>query len=244
MVKSNRFLIVLFSFVFLFTSADIQRLNAQDRDAEDQADRAREAATVLTEVMGIPEKGIPDALMERAQGIAVIPHVVKGALGIGGRYGKGLMSTRLDNGQWSAPTFVNISGGSFGLQIGVEASDLVLVFTDRKGVDAILKGKVKLGADASVAAGPVGRRAEVGTDVLLRSGVFSYSRSKGLFAGLALDGAVIEIDDSANAKVYGKGVTTDEILRGSVKPNAVVMPFMDAVQKHTGAKPASKPTQQ
>ena len=243
MLKSNRFLIVLLSFVFLISSAGLQ---AQDKDTDDQADRAKEAGKVLTEIMGIPEKGIPDELMEKAEGIAVIPHVVKGAFGIGGRYGKGLMTKRMDNGQWTAPTYVNIGGGSFGLQLGVEASDLVLVFTDSKGVDAILKGKVKLGADASVAAGPVGRSAEVGTDVLLKSGVLSYSRSKGLFAGVALDGAVIEIDDSANTKIYGKGVTGQDVLSGRVKSNAVVMPFLDAVQKYTrrGAKPAAKPSQQ
>ena len=121
MLKSNRFLIVLLSFVFLISSAGLQ---AQDKDTDDQADRAKEAGKVLTEIMGIPEKGIPDELMERAEGIAVIPHVVKGAFGIGGRYGKGLMTKRMDNGQWTAPTYVNIGGGSFGLQLGVEASDL------------------------------------------------------------------------------------------------------------------------
>lgn len=250
MISRNRYLIVFLTFVFLLGSVSTKALFAQNKDsaarqttsatipkgADDQAERAREAAEVLTEIMGIEEKGIPDELMSKAQGIAVIPHVVKGAFGLGGQYGKGLMSKRLPNGQWSAPSFINIGGGSFGLQLGVQATDLVLVFTDSKGIDGLLKGKVKLGADASVAAGPVGRNAEAGTDVLLRSGIFSYSRSKGLFAGVSLDGSVVEIDDSANGKVYGESVTTKGILNGDVRPNAVVTPFLATLQKITGPR--------
>src|SRR5262249_37422139 len=163
-----------------------------------EAERANEAVNVLSEIMNIPENSIPEELMARAHGIAVIPHVVKGAFGIGGQWGKGLMSQRREDGRWSSPAYIEIGGGSFGLQIGVQASDMVLVFTDEGGLKGILKGKLKLGADASATAGPVGRKAEVGTDVLLRSAVFAYSRSKGLFAGISLDGSVIGIDDSAN----------------------------------------------
>jgi lipid-binding SYLF domain-containing protein len=166
-----------------------------------EVDRAAEAANVLDEIMNIPENAVPEQLMARAHGIAVIPHVVKGAFGIGGQWGKGLMSQRSENGSWSQPAYIEIGGGSFGLQIGVQASDIVLVFTDESGLKGLLKGKVKLGADASATAGPVGRKAEVGTDVLLRSGVFAYSRSKGLFAGISLDGSVVSIDDDANLKV-------------------------------------------
>src|SRR4030095_10188207 len=146
---------------------------------------------------------VPEHLMSGTHGIAVIPHVVKGAFGIGGQWGKGLMSQRREDGGWSPPAYIEIGGGSFGLQIGVQASDIVLVFTDEDGLKGILKGKLKLGADASATAGPVGRKAEVGTDVLLRSAVFAYSRSKGLFAGISLDGSVISLDDSANRKIYG-----------------------------------------
>jgi len=202
--------------------------------ASDESERAMNATEVLSEVMGIPEKGIPDELMEHAVAVAVIPHVVKGAFGIGGRYGKGLVSHRGTDGRWSAPSFINIGGGSFGLQLGVEAADLVLVFTSNDGFKGLLEGKVKLGADASVAAGPVGRRAEVGTDVLLKSAVYSYSRSKGLFAGVALDGAAVTIDDSANHKVYGKGVSGQDILiRNNVKMNPVVAPFVQALEKYS-----------
>jgi lipid-binding SYLF domain-containing protein len=204
---------------------------AQNKQSS-ESERAAEAANVLTEIMNIPENSIPEELMARAHGIAVIPHVVKGAFGLGGQWGKGLISQRHEDGRWSAPAFIEISGGSFGLQIGVQASDIVLVFTDEDGIKGLLKGKVKLGGDASATAGPVGRKAEVGTDVLLKSGIFAYSRSKGLFAGISLDGSVVAIDDSANKKAYGKALTGEQILLGNeVKANATVAPFAAAVQK-------------
>jgi lipid-binding SYLF domain-containing protein len=210
-----------------------------------EADRVAEAAGVLTEIMSIPENSIPEELMARAHGIAVIPHVVKGAFGIGGQWGKGLMSQRHEDGGWSPPAYIEIGGGSFGLQIGVQASDIVLVFTDEDGLKGLLKGKLKLGADASATAGPVGRNAEVGTDILLRSAVFAYSRSKGLFAGISLDGSVVSIDDSANAKIYGKNVTGEQILLGKgVQTNATVEPLLKSIQKvsppHVHVKKATK----
>jgi lipid-binding SYLF domain-containing protein len=204
----------------------------QSNKQSTEAERAAEAVSVLNEVMSIPENSIPEELMARAHGIAVVPHVVKGAFGIGGQWGKGLMSQRDEDGSWSSPAFIEIGGGSFGLQIGVQASDIVLVFTDQAGLKGILKGKLKLGADASATAGPVGRKAEIGTDVLLRSAVFAYSRSKGLFAGISLDGSVISIDDSANRKIYGKDVTGEEILLGKgVRANNTVEPFVAELQK-------------
>jgi lipid-binding SYLF domain-containing protein len=202
-----------------------------DKD-DDQAERALKAAEVLNEIMATPDKGVPDYLLERAKAIAVIPHVVKGALGVGGRFGKGLIISRKGKG-WGTPSYMDLSGGSFGLQIGVSASDVILIFTDEAGVKSLLEGKLKLGADAAVVAGPVGRSAEAGTDIQLKSGIYSYSRSKGLFAGIALDGAVLTINDSANHKVYGKNVSGHDILlAGTVAPNATVMPFVRAVQKN------------
>src|SRR5215467_10148280 len=193
----------------------------QSNEHSTEAERAVDAVNVLTEIMKIPENSIPEELMARAHGIAVIPHVVKGAFGVGGQWGKGLMSQRREDGSWSAPSYIEIGGGSFGLQIGVQASDIVLVFTEEDGLKGILKGKVKLGADASATAGPVGRDAEIGTDLLLKSAVFAYSRSKGLFAGISLDGSLIGIDDSANRKIYGKPVTGKEILlEGAVSANS------------------------
>jgi len=202
--------------------------------ASDYSERATKAANVLTEVMQIPDNGIPDELMEHAVAVAVIPHMVKGAFGLGGNYGKGLVSHRGADGKWSTPSFIEIGGGSFGLQLGVQATDLVLVFTSDDGFKGLLDGKVKLGADAAVAAGPVGRKAEVGTDVLLKSPVFSYSRSKGLFAGISLEGAAVTIDDSANKKVYGKAVTGKDILMGNeVRMNNDVAPFVRALEMHS-----------
>ena len=218
--------------VFLFVMASLTPMSLRAEDS-DEAERAMKAAEVLKEVMQIPESGIPDGLMERAVAVAVIPHVVKGAFGLGGRYGKGLVSHRV-NGKWSAPSYISIGGGSFGLQLGVEATDLVLVFTSNDGFKGLLDGKVKLGADAAVAAGPVGRKAEVGTDILLKSAVYSYSRSKGLFAGIALDGAVVTIDDSANKKIYGKDVTGHDILlRNRVRMNNAVTPFVRALEMYS-----------
>jgi lipid-binding SYLF domain-containing protein len=215
-------------------------LSAQTRAAKqsDEAARAENAANVLSEIMEAPDQAIPEALLKKAYGIAVIPHVVKGALGIGGRYGKGLVAQRNADGGWGTPLFIEIGGGSFGLQLGVEATDVVMVFTNRDGIKPLLKGKLKIGADASAAAGPVGRKAEVGTDILLRSAIYSYSRSKGLFAGIALDGAVIQLDDEANKSVYGKtSVAADlSVRKVSGAAMGVVQPFLRALQKHAPAE--------
>src|SRR5215472_7071628 len=212
--------------VFALTSP----VAAQRPKQSAEVDRAAQATNVLNEVMSIPENSIPEELMARAHGIAVIPHVVKGAFGIGGQWGKGLMSQRSESGRWSQPAFVEIGGGSFGLQIGVQASDVVLVFTDESGVKGLLKGKVKLGADASATAGPVGRKAEVGTDILLKSGIFAYSRSRGLFVGISLDGSVVGIDGEADLKAYGKDLTAEQILlTHGVKSNSTVAPFLQTL---------------
>jgi len=200
------------------------------KNVADQYDRAQDAAEILGDLTRTPDKGIPRSLLDRAYGIAVFPHVVKAALGVGGRWGKGLISVRQASG-WSAPAYVEIAGGSFGFQIGGQATDLVLVFTSRKGVDSLLNSKVKLGADASVAAGPVGRAAEAGTDVKLNSEIYAYSRSKGLFAGIALDGAVVSFDNSANQKVYG--IDGREVIAGRAVSSPVTRPFQAALRQHS-----------
>jgi lipid-binding SYLF domain-containing protein len=204
----------------------------------DEATRASNAGAVLGEIMSAPDQDIPEALLKKAQGIAVIPHVIKGAFGIGGRYGKGLVAQRNADGSWGAPLFIDIGGGSFGLQLGVEATDLIMVFTNHDGIQPLLKGKLKLGADASATAGPVGRNAEVGTDVLLKSAIYSYSRSKGLFAGIALDGAVLGLDDDANKSVYGTKFTAAGTSAGklSASEQGVVGPFVLALQKYASGK--------
>jgi lipid-binding SYLF domain-containing protein len=208
------------------------------KSARSEADRARNAGEVLTSIMNIKEEGIPENLMSRAKAIAVIPHVVKGALGFGGRYGKGLVSHRMSDGKWSPPSYIDISGGSFGLQLGVDATDVVLVFVNEDGFEHLLKGKVTLGADAAVAAGPVGRTAAAGTDVTLQSGIYSYSRTKGLFAGISLEGAALTIDDSANEHAYGRKLDAQSILlRPEVAVNDVVRPFVDALQRYSPMGP-------
>jgi lipid-binding SYLF domain-containing protein len=156
---------------------------------ERQETRITHATRVLDELMKMPEQNIPTWLLERAHAVAVIPAVIKVGLGIGGRRGKGVLVVRKDNGQWSNPVFVNLTGGSFGFQVGVQSTDIVLVFTSRQSIEGIVGGKVTLGADASVAAGPVGRQSSAATDVGLTAQVYSYSRAQGLFAGVALDGS-------------------------------------------------------
>ena len=213
------------------------RSAADEGPLDDAREKALEASETLREMMQTDDHAIPDYLLERADGIAVIPNTIKGAFGIGGTGGKGLISTRQADG-WSAPLFVEFGGASIGLQIGATSSDIVLVFTEKKGLAALMNDKVKLGADVSVAAGPLGRHAEIGTNVTLDTAIYSYSRSKGLFAGAALDGAVIGIDDSENEKVYGKKVDAQKVLRGkSDLPAAeLVNPFMVALKEIMPAK--------
>jgi lipid-binding SYLF domain-containing protein len=234
---SKRFLIIAAAAV-LALNCYSPVLSAQTRSSTtkqtDETARAENAATVLSEIMEAPDQGIPEGLLKRAYGIAVIPHVVKGAFGIGGRYGKGLVAQRNADGGWGTPLFIQIGGGSFGLQLGVEATDVVMVFTNRDGIQPLLKGRLKIGADASATAGPVGRKAEVGTDILLKSAIYSYSRSKGLFAGVALDGAVIQLDDDANKSVYGKKSVAADLAVRKVSGAAmgVVQPFLRSLQKY------------
>jgi lipid-binding SYLF domain-containing protein len=198
---------------------------------KDVSERVTKATEVLTELTSAGDKGIPNAVLGKAEAIAVIPHMMKGAFGIGGTYGKGLVSQRMDNGQWSAPAFITIGGGSFGAQLGASATDLVLVFTDRNALNLLEKGNdLKLGADASVAAGPVGRSAEAGTNLNL-AGVLSYSRTKGAFAGVALDGSILHMDKDTNAKVYGSSADAREILNGNVAMNSTVQPFVNALDR-------------
>jgi len=193
---------------------------AQEREIQ----RADNAVRVLSEILAIPEESLPERLLREAEAIAVMPDVVKAGLVFGGRGGKGLMAVRGSDGTWSNPTFITLGGGSFGFQAGVQSADVVLVFRNRRGVDNIVNGKFTLGADASVAAGPVGRAAQASTDGQLKAEIYSYSRARGLFAGIALDGAVIAIDNRANRRVYGRDVTARMILENRVRPqvNAVV----------------------
>lgn len=196
--------------------------------------RAGNAARVLGEIMRIPESSVPTRMFSEAYAIAVIPEVVKAGLVIGGRRGKGLISVRSPDGTWSNPSFITLTGGSIGFQAGVQSADVILVFRTKKGVDNIINGKFTLGADASVAAGPVGRSAQASTDEQLKAEIFSYSRARGLFAGVSVDGAVLSIDHKANQAAYGRNTTPRAVFEGRIQsaPDAVV-DFRDRLEENT-----------
>jgi lipid-binding SYLF domain-containing protein len=201
------------------------------------------ASQVLNDALGSPDQFIPTRLLERAYGIAVVPDVTKIAFFFGGRRGNGVLVARDPSGRFSDPIFVNLTGGSFGFQWGVTSTDVVLVFTTKRSIDRIASGQLTLGADASVAAGPVGRAASAGTDPTLSAEVYSYSRSRGLFAGVALDGSALTIDNNADARFYDKGVVNAyDIIGGSVHTNSdIARRFLDSVARSTGSGAAAAP---
>ena len=200
----------------------------------DEESRARNAVRVLDEMQKAPDQRVPDNLLGEAEAVAVIPDVVKAGLVLGGRHGRGLLSVRGPDGVWSNPIYVSLTGGSIGFQAGVQSTDVVLVFRTRRGIENVVNGKFTLGADAAVAAGPVGRNANASTDAQLKAEIYSYSRSRGLFAGVALDGAVLGIDNDSNRSVYGANVTPRRILEGGVggAPNALV-DFRDRLEEYS-----------
>jgi len=203
----KRSLATLVMLALVFSSAD-----AATREEQ----RVADASDVLDQLLRIPEKTIPPNLLSRAYAVAVIPDVVKAAFGLGARRGKGIIVVRQDDNSWSNPAFITLTGGSVGWQIGAQSTDIILVFKTRKGVDGIASGKLTLGADASVAAGPVGRHTAVATDIEFEAEVFSYSRSRGLFAGIALEGSGVTMDRKANAAFYGSpGMTPEKIFVSS-----------------------------
>lgn len=185
---------------------------AQGKNTKDSASQANKAATVLKEIMAAPDQAIPKDVLDKAECVAVFPQVIKAGFIVGGRGGRGVASCRTPSG-WSAPAFFNLGGGSVGLQIGAQATDFILLFMNEKGLDSLLSSKFTLGGDASVAAGPVGRQAGAETDALMSAQVLSYSRSRGVFAGLELKGTVISQDTEHMEGVYGKGVTAREVLK-------------------------------
>ncbi len=204
------------------------------RAGEEENKLADNAVRVLKEIMMAPDKAVPKDLLQNAHAIAVIPDVIKAGFVVGGRHGDGLISVKTRDGTWSNPSFVSLTGGSVGFQAGVSSTDVVLVFRTQRGVDSIVHGKFTLGADASAAAGPVGRSATASTDAQLKAEIYSYSRSRGLFAGAALDGSALTIDNDANQAVYGEGVTARRIFEGGVTgvPNPVV-DFRDRLEEYT-----------
>ena len=192
--------------------------------------RIQEAATVLADIHSVPDKDVPQELWERAECVIVVPGLKKAAFVVGGEYGKGLMSCH-HNGDWTAPIFMEIGKGSWGLQIGAQSIDLVLLVMNKSGMEKMLRNKVSLGAEASVAAGPVGRDARAATDAQLKAEILSYSRTQGLFAGINISGGVVRADADDNADLYGTTPPRDVVMGGTIKPPAPTAPFINALRR-------------
>jgi lipid-binding SYLF domain-containing protein len=218
--------------MFLLAMLSLGTLGWAGSAREDATDRLDNATQVLHEIMGMPDKGIPEEVLEHAKCVAVVPHMVKGGFIFGGKGGKGVATCRTANG-WSAPAFITISGGNWGLQIGVQAVDLVMIIQNEKGMQKLLESNFQLGADASAAAGPVGRHASAGTDWKMDTEILTYSRAKGAFAGLTLEGASIRQDNDSRHAIYGRKVTTRALLLGQVPAPAAAQPFLAEIH---GAK--------
>jgi SH3 domain-containing YSC84-like protein 1 len=214
----------------------------QAKDTHDEIEQTTKAATVFREIMSAPDKAIPKRILDNADCVAVFPSVIKAAFGIGGRGGRGLAICRTASG-WSAPAYLNVGGGSFGAQIGVESTDYVMLFMTPESARSLLQNNVKLGGSLSVAAGPVGREAGAATDLKLNAQILTYSRSKGLFAGAALEGAVIETADNDMRDVYGPNVTAKQVLfDGTVKPPMELTAFAKTVETHSPAAASTSGT--
>jgi lipid-binding SYLF domain-containing protein len=212
----------------------------ESKDLKEGAEQSQKAATVLKEIMNAPDKAIPQKTMNKAECIAVFPQVIKGGFIVGGRGGRGVASCRMaGGGGWSAPAYFSMKGGSFGLQIGAEATDFVLLFMNEKAMDSLLKSKFTLGGDASVAAGPVGREVGAETDAAMNAQVLSYSRSKGVFGGLELKGTTITAEKKMISGAYGEGTTADQVLKmDKSKAPAEIQAYPDALTNYSAAKAA------
>lgn len=195
-----------------------------------EANRIRDAATVLKEIHAAPDRDIPQELWDKAQCVLVVPGLKKAAFVFGGEYGAGLMSCRHD-ATWTPPIFMQVGKGSWGLQIGAQSIDLVMLVMNRTGMEKMLRNKTSLGAEASVAGGPVGRDARAATDAQMTAEILSYSRTQGLFAGINVSGGVVKPDTDNNADLYGSTPLTDIVMNGKVAPPQVTEPFMTALKR-------------
>jgi lipid-binding SYLF domain-containing protein len=208
--------------------------SADDKDQSDIDKRLDASAKVLNEIMATPDKAIPDEVMSDAKCVAVIPSMVKIAVGFGGSHGKGVATCRTESGSWSAPAPITITGGSWGLQLGGQAVDLVMVVTNDDGMQHLISSHFKLGADASAAAGPVGRDAGADTDWKMRAEVLTYSRARGIFAGIDLNGSVVTQDKDETRILYGRFVPFSDILSGKIRPREASEPFLAAIRRYSG----------
>src|SRR5215470_14706841 len=202
--------------------------------AETAQDRLKEATAVFTEITGTPEKGIPEELLGKARCIVIIPGMKSGAIGIGGKYGRGYAMCRKKSGVgWGAPAAMRVEGGSFGFQIGGQSTDVIMLVMNDRGMGHLLKSKFTLGGDASVAAGPVGRATSADTDATMNAEILSWSRSRGVFAGVSLQGATLRNDDEGNNELYGKNLTSKEILTSDTAPPAEAQDLIAALDRHS-----------
>ena len=195
---------------------------------KDVSERLQMASDVLRQMSSEPDKGIPEEVLASAKCIAVVPHLIKGGFVFGGKHGRGAATCRTEDG-WSAPAFISVGGGSAGLQIGVEGVDLIMLIMNDKGMEQLLSSKFQISGEGSAAAGPVGRHASAGTDWKMDTQMLTYSRSKGVFAGLTLEGAVVQQDSDSTISVYGKDVTFQSVLKGKVPTPDIARDFMKAV---------------
>jgi len=221
--------------LFLWVCAASLVVGVTGRAAQsDEADRVKESATVLNEIMGAPDQAIPTSVLEKAVGIAVFPGTVRGGFIVGAERGRGILSARdATTKEWSAPAFLTITGGSLGLQIGLRATDLILVIQNRRGLENLVRNEFKVGAGAAVTGGPVGRDAQAATDIQLRAEILSYSRSRGLFAGATIEGSTIKEDQDANGRFYGERLTTRAVaFDGKGKAPDSVKVWHDALIKY------------
>jgi len=219
--------VLLLSSVFLFAQDQTNTAPSKESKA---TDRVQAAGDVLNEIQGAPDKGIPQEILGSAECVAVVPSMLKGGFVFGAKYGRGLASCRTAKG-WSAPAFFTVEGGSFGFQIGGQAVDLVMLIMNKNGMQRLLTSKFALGADASVAAGPVGRHVEGNTDWKMRAEVLTYSRARGVFAGATLNGAVVKQDKDSTREFYGHMVTTKASLTGEIDPPQTASPFLGTLAK-------------
>ena len=204
------------------------------------ADRIAEAAAVFQEIQGAQDKGIPDKLLEKANGIIIVPGLKRAGFVVGGEYGKGVFVVRLARG-WSAPSTIRVEGGSIGLQIGAGETDLILLAMNQDAVTQLMKTGVKIGGDIMGAAGPVGRQAEADTTPIPAGGLLAYSRARGVFAGIDLKGTTLRSDDDDNAKIYGRRVDQSDILSGKVRPTPAAQPLLSVLRRYFRANPQTEP---
>ena len=219
-------------FLLLAAATMLAAATVAASDRQDDVSRTRKAAQVFNEIMSAPDKGVPHDLLAKAKCVAIIPGELKFAFILGGNYGRGVATCRTASG-WSAPMFVAVDGGSVGYQIGGSSTDLVMLFMNDHALNHLLSDKFKLGGDASVAAGPVGRNAQADTDISLRAEVLSYSRTHGAFAGISLDGAVVQADRSGDHAMYGENVSRHQILDGKVAVPASARGLLKSLDQYS-----------